>query len=368
MNNKLDALVGIKGLGAIVIALFFHYNHFIAAIYHPLYQIPILNVLCERGWMAVELFFFLSGVTYMSIYSQKIRKGDYSGEKFAVDRFSKLWPIHMVTLLVVTFVQGLRVENGMPQFKFIANDLYDFFLNILMLQSLGIENGAGYNWVAWTLTVNMLLYFVFYWVCKKTNNDNEIFIVCLIFIVLGFFIMKKGQWFIFSENVGRGFSSFYLGVLFVVLYDRVENVKSALVIWLTILLLFGYGLVMYLFGGELNDNFTILASVYCGTFLPLIITLIIRIPVLSTFFSCKALKALGKISFSLFMVHYPIQCVLVTLNDLFKIGWDYSRFGFWLAYALLCIGCAGVCHEYIEVVCSKKIRTFYAKRNEVMIR
>ncbi len=362
MDKKWDVLTGIRGLGAITIAFFFHYNHFVVAKLHPLYFFPVLNKLIDRGFMAVEVFFFISGITFMQIYSLKIWNWMYTGERFAVDRFSKLYPIHFFTLIVVTCLQGLRIILGLPQFKFITNDLYDFFLNLVMIHALGENNGAGFNWVAWTLSVNILLYFLFYWIIKKTSNDNEVLIASFGFFILGLYIIRNGGWFLFSRDVGRGLTTFFLGVSFSIICNKVGDIKSKKLVLILLIGLITVISIIHLFGADINNNDSLTATIYTGTLFPLALLLIIKIPLLSKLFSSKVLKLLGKISFSLFMIHYPIQLLLVTVEDYFGLGWDYSRLGFWVGYVLICLGCAYFCHRYIEVFFSSKIREFYKRR------
>lgn len=68
MRDELNVMTGIKGIGSVVIAFFFHWNHFVPAHSHPLYFIKGIDVLCLHGWLAVELFFLISGVTFTTLY------------------------------------------------------------------------------------------------------------------------------------------------------------------------------------------------------------------------------------------------------------------------------------------------------------
>lgn len=358
MYKKLESLNGVRGLGACCIAFFFHYNHFISNSKHPLYGIDFLEI-CMNGWMAVELFFFLSGITFMSIYAEKIRNREITGEKYFVLRFSKLWPMHIFSLIIVALIQEIRVVLGMKQFKFMANDLYDFVLNIFMMQNVGVENGAGYNWVAWTLSINVILYFLFYWVCKKSKSDNDILVASIVFFILGLYVIKNDGWFLFSANVGRGLVTFFWGVMFAIIYKRCESILSIKhVVCITISFLMCLGVAHYL-SVDLSGNSYIYAMIVTATCFTFIVFIAINNKFAGNVLSCAPLKLVGQISFSLFMIHYPLQLILVTLNDSFGLAWDYSRIGFWIGYVLICLGSAYLCYEYIEKNFSDKIRSKY---------
>lgn len=359
MNKTLFPLNGIKGIGSFIIAFMFHYNHFVSAESHPLYRIKCLDIFIEFGWMAVELFFFLSGITFMALYADKIREGRVTGEKYALLRFSKLWPIHIFSLFVVTLFQGIRVMVGLEQFKFTSNDLYDFLLNVLMMHALGQGNGAGYNWVSWTLTVNILLYFLFYWMCKKSKNDNDILLVSFILFFVGLYDMKSGGWLIFSADVGRGVSTFFWGVMCATIYKRFKSTLTYKSVVFAILSVIGFLTISVVLTTDLSGNSRILATTVTATYITAFTYIAIEGKLFSRILSCKPLMALGTISFSLFMIHYPLQAVLTTINDYFMLAWDYSRFGFWFGFVLISLGCAYLAYEYIEKRCSDLIRAKY---------
>lgn len=75
MNTQefLKPLNALRGIGSVIIAYFFHYNHFVESSRHPLYF--LFPDLCNYGWVMVELFFLLSGITFMSFCADNIQSG-----------------------------------------------------------------------------------------------------------------------------------------------------------------------------------------------------------------------------------------------------------------------------------------------------
>ena len=95
-NDILEPLNGIKGIGAVIIAFFFHYGNFLSVDLSPLYCTLTRN-LCENGWLMVELFFMLSGIVFTLLYYPQINSG-MKGIEFTVLRISRLYPMHLFTL------------------------------------------------------------------------------------------------------------------------------------------------------------------------------------------------------------------------------------------------------------------------------
>lgn len=107
----------------------------------------IENIL-NNGWLGVPFFFILSGfiLTYAHADMQ-IERTDL--KRFFVARFSRLYPVYLLTLAIsIPFVDHFSLST----------DWYQFFL----LQKWFPGSGAtDWNFVAWTLSVELFFYLVF---------------------------------------------------------------------------------------------------------------------------------------------------------------------------------------------------------------
>ena len=71
-EGRLQELDSLKGIGAIVIAFFFHYKDFwCGGETNLFYQVPVLWNLAMHGQWFVELFFMLSGFTTSLSWNRK---------------------------------------------------------------------------------------------------------------------------------------------------------------------------------------------------------------------------------------------------------------------------------------------------------
>ena len=110
--KRLHALDTLRGVAALAIVVW-HWQHFyaISGVWQagwqrtaqPLYW--VLKPLYDAGWAAVDLFFALSGFIFFWLYAPAIRERAMGLGKFAWLRFSRLYPLFFVTLIVAAILQ-----------------------------------------------------------------------------------------------------------------------------------------------------------------------------------------------------------------------------------------------------------------------
>ncbi|WP_353230980.1 acyltransferase [Novosphingobium sp.] len=156
--NALD----LSRLLAACAVLFWHYQHFfvppvdfefhvrrsIAPFYHQ------LAWAYDYGHVAVEYFWAVSGFVFAHVYL-----ADTGGRgRFWLARLARLWPLHLLTLVVVAALQaGYTVTNG-TAFIYHHQDLWHFVLNLGMAQTWGWQVNQSYNGPSWSLSTEMLAY------------------------------------------------------------------------------------------------------------------------------------------------------------------------------------------------------------------
>ena len=96
----------------------------------PLYQ--TLSVFYTGGGGAVPLFFTLSGFIFFGLYSDRISKGGIPFQSFLLLRLSRLYPLHLATLLFVALGQFVYREMTGVDFVYSPNDLALFLCNLVM--------------------------------------------------------------------------------------------------------------------------------------------------------------------------------------------------------------------------------------------
>jgi peptidoglycan/LPS O-acetylase OafA/YrhL len=156
----LDAL---RGVAAIAI-LIWHYQHFFAEGQaqagtrgaHPLYR--ILWPFYEGGGVAVQFFWIISGFVFAAVYSGRMP----SGRSFFINRFARLYPLHLVTLTVVAVLQFVSVRELGRSLIYGPNDLYHFALNLLFVSGWGFDQAKSFNGPIWSVSLEILVYAAFW--------------------------------------------------------------------------------------------------------------------------------------------------------------------------------------------------------------
>lgn len=128
-----------------------------------LLSIPVLGDVMRVGRLGVDLFFALSGFilthTYLTRMGPKLRGGDTV--RFWWLRLARIYPVHLVMLIVA----GLAV---FAQARVLGEDIdrdwwnpIDFVKNVLLIQEWGPNPERGWNFVAWSLSMEWLAYLAF---------------------------------------------------------------------------------------------------------------------------------------------------------------------------------------------------------------
>lgn len=170
-NNRLYTLDVLRGIAALCV-VFWHWQHFFfvgstAPGFDPAQQpfFSTFKLLYQHGSMAVQLFFTLSGFVFYCLFANEIASRSMAISRFARDRFSRLYPLHMVTFIAVFALQWAYVSGHDSYFIYTFNDAYHAVLNVLMMPAWGLEKGWSFNAPVWSVSVEVLLYAMFFIIC-----------------------------------------------------------------------------------------------------------------------------------------------------------------------------------------------------------
>lgn len=161
----------VRGCASLTI-LVWHYQHFYyqtagknPIVYsrdvQPLYS--ALSLLYNDGYFAVQLFWVISGFVFAAVYAN----APTSGREFFVNRLARLYPLHFATLVVVALLQALSfgLYNEFQIYE--NNDAYHFVLNLLFISHWGFEAGDSFNAPIWSVSVEVFIYIVFWLSLKR---------------------------------------------------------------------------------------------------------------------------------------------------------------------------------------------------------
>ncbi|MCI3133241.1 acyltransferase family protein [Phenylobacterium aquaticum] len=154
-QRKFQTLDGLRGLAAAAVVMF-HLHHFFPGIWRPV-----------SAYLAVDLFFALSGFVLAEAYSRKLDEG-LSFRAFMTKRLARLWPLYALGLAIAALPLGIRVALGQAP----AGDLTPILPAALMLPWPS-RDGLLYplNIAAWSLffelIANALMVLVWRWLSRE---------------------------------------------------------------------------------------------------------------------------------------------------------------------------------------------------------
>lgn len=337
-------LEGLRGLASLMVAvyhcllafyafMFFGYGFQNMRLEDNLYGNPIAVFL--SGTFAVAVFFVLSGFV-LSVGFFRSKSID-SVRRLAVKRYSRL----MLPALVSTIVCYILIKLGLSFTQDAANLTQSGWLRAswgfvpdfgqaISSGLIGIfaTGGSAYNNVLWTMKIELIGSFVVFGFILLFGNSQHRWILYLLSLVLAF-------------NMGVWYMAFIVGMLLADLYTSgYLSQKSRAIPFITgvlaIALFFG-GYPYASVEGTMYQKFVIpgvqmqALSTIIGA--SILVGLIMSTKQLSSLFRHRYLSALGKYSFSLYLIHLPvIYSLTVGLFVLLRAHFGYNT-SFALAFS-----------------------------------
>lgn len=312
-----------RGLAALAVVLW-HWQHFFfdgalpgtafVRDAQPFYG--VLALFYEKGWLAVDFFFALSGFVFCCLYARPIHQRRVDARTFFLLRLSRLYPLHLATLLLVAGLQWQQIRSQGGYFVYQLNDAYHFVLNLFFASAWGLEKGFSFNAPVWSVSIEALLYGLFFCMARIFHLRARHALVLAVtgWVVQGYF-----------ELLGRGLFAFHMGALVYFAYQALlalglvrQYARPVLLIclaaWLLTLLEFRQGGLQLLLdrycdgdcfgtgGGRLKIFWA------TGVLLPCTILALALSETLSKG-RWRSLSWLGDISYASYLLHFPLQLV-----------------------------------------------------------
>jgi peptidoglycan/LPS O-acetylase OafA/YrhL len=357
-TQRLKALDGIRGIAAIIVAFFWHYKSFFETD-KPFYTLGYLAY--NYGWIMVDLFFVLSGFVFCHVYGDKIKENKIGIKSFAMLRFSRLYPLHFLTLCIVAAFKFFRKtsDGNMYMWNGYRYSVSDFLINIPMAQNGWLTTRYSFNAPSWSVSVEIMMYLLFFYIFYYSKNTKKHIIKPLAMIYFGAVIYISGwNTAFFNEQTGRGLTGFFIGIITAETYRYCNNNNRYKKV---LLLLCGLGITCAAVIPAIVGYSKIprLALIITIVLFPSLIITVLGIKIFSKIMSIKPLLYLGKLSYSIYLWHYPVVLIIRNFSRYLNLYFDYSSRIFYIGYLVLVIGISHISHYYFELPLQNKIRKRY---------
>ncbi len=385
LPKRLYSLDVLRGIAALVIVLV-HWHFFLgvdATVPFRMEDQPFYNVFgifYNYGWLAVDLFFSLSGFVFYWLYADAIASRKVSGFSFFVMRFSRLYPLHFATFLFVLIAQVFIHEETGKVFAFENVDFHYAIMNVFMVNSWLFNNAQSFNGPAWSLSVEVLLYILFFLVCLVFKRR---YLVAACIVIAGLVLVQ------IASDMGRGVFSFFAGGLTYWLFSKINGsnylkpiavLTTGIAIFLSYLVYADFKVPFFsdVVGGALEavlpaaQHFRIPGIIFrlskysvTGLVFP---SLILMFALVETWRGTlgKRISFLGDISYSVYLLHFPLQLVFFGVALVLDIDLQvfYSPFSLLLFLTVL-VALALASYHYFELPMQKLIRQKLAPKRSL---
>lgn len=309
----LDAL---RGLAALSIVLWHWQNFFppegFRAERQPLY--PLLVLFYSNGLRAVDLFFCLSGFIFFWLYAERISSSRISAREFFILRFSRLYPLHLATLVFVAVAQFIYWNARGAFFIYPENDAYHFLLNAALASSIGLERSLSFNGPAWSISVEAFLYLLFFVSCRVAMPRWPF---CFVAILAGLALDQV------YPPIGHGLISFFAGGGIYLAYRRISERRLPLAIPCVALAVLAWGLTLAQTWFGLFESSATIRSLWTVFLLFPLTVLALALAETRRGTLGRRLSFLGDISYSSYLIQFPLQLVFVGAAALIGVSSEH---------------------------------------------
>jgi len=352
---RLPALTGLRCFAAINI-VFFHFSDpnwfgFLA---------PVINA----GYASVSYFILLSGFVMGYNYSAKARAGKLDTFRFWEARFTRLYPVYLLSLLLSWQMVG--PEYGAHTHKMFWTGMV---LTPLLMQGWVPELATFLNTPAWTMSAEAFFYLLFPWMArwKRPRRLRPHLVKMAAVWMIG--MMPGALYLLFNPDglahVDRWswghwlqmlkftplphLASFVFGVLLAGLDDHiVRNSQFRLVLGL-----FGFGSLFVLLTQSGSLPY---AMMHDGLLMPLFGCVILGLAGrnwLASVFGWAPLVFVGEASYCLYLLHFNMWNMLHQSHVLDRLG--LNRYDPWISYVLLIMMAVAALH-FVEKPAQAQLR------------
>ncbi|MDE1917064.1 MAG: acyltransferase [Sphingomonadales bacterium] len=322
LTGHIQSLDGLRGMAAFIV-LMFHFPHFYSVqTIHPLPGDRLFNTVLwpiyDYGWMAVDLFFQLSGFVFFWLYATAIAQKRITFTRFISLRLFRLYPLHLLTLFIVAGEQLAYGRMLGGSFVYTAQDGWHFALNLVMANGLPFAGAESFNGPSWSLSVEMLLYALFFLVALCGGPRLT---AALGMTAAGLLIYK------FDAACGRGISGFFTGGALYLLQRQLGLPRFRIASAMLCLSSVVGAAILWLAARSLptpwNHHIAFAIQLFLRFLLfPSMITLALSLETsLSGLWRWTA--KLGDISYSTYLLHIPLQIAMVVASAGLGLGFGW---------------------------------------------
>ena len=311
---------------------------------------PFYNVFWpfyERGLLGVQVFWAVSGFIFFWKYKKLLINKSINAKTFFVLRFSRLYPLHILTLVLVALLQYLYHLKTSTYFNYQFYDFYHFFQHIFMVSNW-LNSDLSFNGPIWSVSCEVLVYVFFYIYISRYRSD----IKTTFFI---FLICSSLSLFHFDHNVTNCLKYFLLGGLSFECSALMSKSKDKAQFNRNLILSIMFFITILFLTYKLN----ILRFKHYTFVLFLLIPTILYFSTICININKKAssfINSLGNLTYSSYLTHFPIQLVIVNWCAYYQISIPFYEPWFFVLYIFIVMLISFLTYRFFEMPIQEYLR------------
>jgi peptidoglycan/LPS O-acetylase OafA/YrhL len=328
---QLDALTGIRGVAAWFVVLY-HMRVSMVALVPP----GVIAVF-GQGYLAVDLFFMLSGFVIWLNYAARFReRGLAELPHFWWRRFARIWPLHAAILSALVLFALVLLATGREDASYPFPELP---LHFLLVQNWGFTSELNWNNPAWSISTEFAAYLAFPFIVlalpwERLRPRALLGFAVLLCALLHLLFAARGETSIGEEitrlGLWRCLGEFALGMMLCRIWQELRERRGAA------LVAFAAGITLLVGGLLLGLPQTAFVP---ACFAALLLALALDRGPVARLLGSAPLRRLGDVSYSTYLVHFPLFTIfkILFVDETLQLSWwDVAGFlGLVLASSLL---------------------------------
>ncbi len=283
---------------------------------------PFLKLFYSQGYNGVQMFWAISGYIFFYVYFKKIKNLEINAKEFSLRRFSRLYPLHFFTLIIVLTLQIIILKKSGEFSIYSNNDLKYFFLNIFFV-SHWFQDSLSYNGPIWSVSIEIAVLIFFFILCRYFNT-YFVFLTALFLFILFF-----NYNFLISECI----LLFFCGGLLYLL--KTNEIVSKYIKNFYIYFIFFLGTLVTIDITLIDTHTFIISKLSLYLKCLFILSLFTVIDKLITKFKIENLcKIFGSWTYACYLIHIPIQLTIISISNFYNLKIPNEENMFFLLYIL----------------------------------
>lgn len=314
----------------------------------------VLGIFYKYGHYSVQVFWLISGIIFQSVYYEDIAASEIGFGEYAFLRFSRLYPLHFVTLLIMAMLQYTYLSTYNTFFVYQPEDIKHFLMQLLFMGSWYPFFEHSFNIPVWSVSIEIFVYIVFFLLALAGILKNKgLYVVVAVTIIFNLFGILN--------PFGECLTFFFCGCVLARAINKGVSLQSLLIKYgVAAVVCAGIvALVHHYYPNLSEDTVRLLIDV---PLIPVasfaVIASVIVFRNVKSKGVLKIFKNMGNMTYSLYLVHCPVQlAILLILKPENPAIFDNTWF--LLLYLAISVAVGWLVFEYFEKPAQKYLRLKY---------